>query len=246
MTALALLTLAPLSGRSFYNASTGRWLNRDPVAERGGVNLYGFAENRPLEKYDPLGMLSAQNWGQSPGNCGQFSIEWSFLLQNPAPDYGYIVQHVTLSGSMSDCLGNNVPIKRYDYWEAFPIDKQATRMAGGYTDTWAWSPPAPSPLGPGPFGDTGSRGEVTLTGQAKFFLSTTTGDLGTIGSPASPLYPPWTLGGDDTISGSAPSTTVQPTWWNDPAQEMTGVRSVKAKWSCCCPSTDHLTKLTIL
>ncbi len=34
----------------------GRWLNRDPIEEEGGVNLYGFCENRPHFDYDFLGL----------------------------------------------------------------------------------------------------------------------------------------------------------------------------------------------
>jgi hypothetical protein len=34
----------------------GRWINRDPIAERGGVNLYGFVENDPVNGVDPLGL----------------------------------------------------------------------------------------------------------------------------------------------------------------------------------------------
>ncbi len=29
-----------------YNPTDGRWINRDPIAERGGVNLYGFVGNK--------------------------------------------------------------------------------------------------------------------------------------------------------------------------------------------------------
>jgi RHS repeat-associated protein len=40
----------------FYNASTGRWLSRDPIEEQGGVNLYGFVGNNPNSFIDILGM----------------------------------------------------------------------------------------------------------------------------------------------------------------------------------------------
>jgi len=43
-------------GYRYYNSSTGRWLSRDPTGERGGVNLYGFVRNTPLNLFDYLGL----------------------------------------------------------------------------------------------------------------------------------------------------------------------------------------------
>jgi uncharacterized protein RhaS with RHS repeats len=34
---------------------SARWLNRDPIAEAGGLNLYTYVENDPLDKTDPTG-----------------------------------------------------------------------------------------------------------------------------------------------------------------------------------------------
>lgn len=54
-------------GYRFYNASTGRWLSRDPIAEKGGRNLYGFVANNPISSYDPLGLIpDADNWPWPP------------------------------------------------------------------------------------------------------------------------------------------------------------------------------------
>jgi RHS repeat-associated protein len=41
----------------FYDPELGRWINRDPIGEGGGVNLYGYAANVPLRFTDPLGLL---------------------------------------------------------------------------------------------------------------------------------------------------------------------------------------------
>jgi len=43
-------------GYRFYNPNTGRWLNRDPIEERGGVNLYGFVGNDGITRSDKLGL----------------------------------------------------------------------------------------------------------------------------------------------------------------------------------------------
>jgi hypothetical protein len=44
------------SAYAYYNPSTGRWLSRDPVAERGGKNIYAFVCNAALHRLDRLGL----------------------------------------------------------------------------------------------------------------------------------------------------------------------------------------------
>ncbi|MBQ7540600.1 MAG: RHS repeat-associated core domain-containing protein, partial [Bacteroidaceae bacterium] len=39
----------------FYKPSNGRWLNRDPIEEYGGENLYAFCQNNPTSYYDVNG-----------------------------------------------------------------------------------------------------------------------------------------------------------------------------------------------
>ncbi len=42
-------------GYRYYSPNTGRWLNRDPLGEAGGNNLYCFVFNDPADKLDHLG-----------------------------------------------------------------------------------------------------------------------------------------------------------------------------------------------
>jgi RHS repeat-associated protein len=42
-------------GYRFYNPETGRWLNRDPIGERGGINLFGAIYNAPTDSIDTDG-----------------------------------------------------------------------------------------------------------------------------------------------------------------------------------------------
>ena len=42
--------------RRYYDPRTGRWLGRDPMEEKGGLHLYGFCGNNPINKWDYLGM----------------------------------------------------------------------------------------------------------------------------------------------------------------------------------------------
>ncbi len=39
-----------------YEPNMARWLTRDPIGERGGLNLYGFVGNNPVNQIDPLGL----------------------------------------------------------------------------------------------------------------------------------------------------------------------------------------------
>jgi RHS repeat-associated protein len=39
-----------------YSPTLGRWLSRDPIGEDGGLNLYGYVENNPLNNVDLLGL----------------------------------------------------------------------------------------------------------------------------------------------------------------------------------------------
>jgi RHS repeat-associated protein len=42
-------------GFRFYSSSLGRWINRDPLGETEGNNLYSFVENNPVDFIDPNG-----------------------------------------------------------------------------------------------------------------------------------------------------------------------------------------------
>ena len=39
-----------------YDPETGRWPSRDPIAEAGGINLYGYVGNDPVNAIDPFGL----------------------------------------------------------------------------------------------------------------------------------------------------------------------------------------------
>jgi len=41
-----------------YKPSIGRWANRDPIEEEGGLNLYAYVGNDPVNEFDPLGLLA--------------------------------------------------------------------------------------------------------------------------------------------------------------------------------------------
>ncbi len=46
-----------------YDPDLGRWISEDPIAERGGLNLYGYVRNNPIQKIDALGLEDTAQLG---------------------------------------------------------------------------------------------------------------------------------------------------------------------------------------
>ena len=71
-------------GYRWYDPRTGRWPSRDPIAERGGVNLYGFVGNDGVNKWDLLGLLT--EWsdcsGYSDKGNKKFQVVNVFITSN--------------------------------------------------------------------------------------------------------------------------------------------------------------------
>ena len=64
---LLWLAAAPLA-QAFYNPSTGRWLNRDPIGEVVENNLYSFVRNQPISRLDYLGHLTIKRCDEMVAN----------------------------------------------------------------------------------------------------------------------------------------------------------------------------------
>lgn len=61
-------------GTRYYSPSQGRFINRDPIEEEGGLNLYAFCANNGVNSYDFLGNIAQgcvrmgiSNWGEGGG-----------------------------------------------------------------------------------------------------------------------------------------------------------------------------------
>ncbi len=50
-----------LLGHRFYDAGMGRFVTRDPIGYKGGINLYGFAGNNPVNDSDPSGYQTLED-----------------------------------------------------------------------------------------------------------------------------------------------------------------------------------------
>ncbi len=61
-------------GYRFYVPLLGRWINRDPIREKGGPNLYKFVGNRPTGWVDAFGLKKVCNSGTKDWNVTK---EWA-------------------------------------------------------------------------------------------------------------------------------------------------------------------------
>jgi hypothetical protein len=73
--AVLLGLLAARDGLAFYNPETGRWLNRDPIEEKGGVALYTFVKNGVVNSTDRLGLLTYEGCADSLTNTIAAAVE---------------------------------------------------------------------------------------------------------------------------------------------------------------------------
>lgn len=67
-------------GHRYYDANHGRFINQDPIGETGGLNLYGFVGNNPVNLSDYLGWHSDQGGGGWRGE-----EDWGDIPVYPTP-----------------------------------------------------------------------------------------------------------------------------------------------------------------
>ena len=80
-----------------YESNAGRWLSRDPIGENGGINIFGYVRNNPVNSIDYLGLEGL----------------WVFVIFNsPGGGRQSVDVSYEMSGAEKKCCGS-VEIKRY-------------------------------------------------------------------------------------------------------------------------------------
>src|SRR5208283_949073 len=66
-----------------YGIASGQanWLNRDPIGENGGFNIYGFVGNNPVNFVDPYGLAFGDWWDPRSYSSGYASLQGQQALQ---------------------------------------------------------------------------------------------------------------------------------------------------------------------
>ncbi len=74
---LAFLVCGAEFASAFYDPTVGRWLNRDPIKEEGGINLYGFVAHDPINAIDTDGLGIFRDIGKELAGPGQLCTDKS-------------------------------------------------------------------------------------------------------------------------------------------------------------------------
>ncbi len=90
-------------GYRYLDPHDGRWLSRDPIAESGGVNMYAFLTNSPIDSVDILGM---SGW--------QFVDVWGNQLGQGGGTPPAVSDFLSVGGMFADSKGKMI----FKHWEA--------------------------------------------------------------------------------------------------------------------------------
>jgi RHS repeat-associated protein len=100
-------------GYRFYDPNTQRWPSRDPIGELGGINLYAYVLNDPLNLIDPYG------------------LHWTDYI----PDFVVAPGVVNFAAGMGDNLSFGLTDMARD---ALDINDSVNKCAGAYSaGEWA-------------------------------------------------------------------------------------------------------------
>ncbi len=113
-----------------YNPDLGRWINRDPVGESSGVNVYDYAKNNPLNNTDPLGLSWYDSWIVKKIFTGDGNISdenWHDLLKETgrylkcnSPVRGGFV-FIGLGGSKKGVGGEGIFFEGWDFEDGWNL-----------------------------------------------------------------------------------------------------------------------------
>ena len=115
-------TRGAISGYRYYSPRMGRWINRDPIGERDGRNLYIFSVNAPGNFADILGLGTFEI-----GEVGKEKVRSTGDVQkayDANPD-GFSVEWTPSAEDVKSC-----PSKRFALIQIISRDFGASSLAG--------------------------------------------------------------------------------------------------------------------
>jgi len=128
-------------GYRFYDPNLQRWINRDPIEEAGGINLYAFVQHDPLNFTDSFGLSPCSDFAkslirdysksESPNALGD---DWLHKRSTTLKDAGGFKDNLTAGGQggavSRHIYGHGGAVLKYD--SGWPFHKSAAGAAASY------------------------------------------------------------------------------------------------------------------
>ncbi|GDY22978.1 hypothetical protein LBMAG56_43250 [Verrucomicrobiota bacterium] len=131
-------------GYRYYSPSTGKWINRDPAEEEGGVNLYAFVENNPINAFDPFGTTSATEEGSAGtiaagglGESGAAVGGWSARFKAAVGNLERVNDIMEVAMDMMDFMPGNAGLDFLTKMAEFRGDAIKEGLKNGHTRSTA-------------------------------------------------------------------------------------------------------------
>jgi len=130
-------------GFRYYDPVTGRWPNRDPIEERGGLNLYTMVGNDAVSQWDYLGLdkikvpwLKIEYYRGGELVLGaSFSFgQLPWIIDKALGRYGDYQTIVALGGTAQP------PVQKYQYVPECYIIKDLKGITDAGFTSWDWHP----------------------------------------------------------------------------------------------------------
>jgi RHS repeat-associated protein len=151
-----------------YDADLGRWISRDPIAERGGINLYQYVFNNPVVFVDLLGLQTPGpaptptpappgfhwygNWGGPGWANGGWNRESGPLPNRGDPNYVTPIDERDRCYEQHDRCIHNSPsspdhgngcVRQCDHELHDCLNRLTNKTIGSRFDSWLFGGPIP-------------------------------------------------------------------------------------------------------
>jgi len=126
----AILFLCSQKAYCFYNPGTGRWLDRDPLMERGGANMYGHSKNNAVNSFDPTGLCP---------NCCECAVAITIqnIVENEKhPLFGFPASYLEVKIFLDYNPSEESGSATYEWWENTDHPLDALSKRGVQPNQW--------------------------------------------------------------------------------------------------------------
>jgi RHS repeat-associated protein len=88
-------------GYRWYAPNLQRWLNRDPIGEMGGLNLYDYVGNNPINLFDPFGLIDTGPQGGYVDPFGNWHMSFCMSCHDNTPAGNFYRDQSMLANNQS-------------------------------------------------------------------------------------------------------------------------------------------------